>query len=235
MTTRPMSFKTTDYGQSWVSITDGIAEDHFCRALREDPARAGLLYLGTEFGLYISFDAGASWQRFQLNLPVSPIYDLKIKGTDLVVATHGRSFWILDDLTVLRQIDPHPKSLPHEEGGTYFSPSRLVGEGAGGWGAGAHLLAPHTVERHLPKVFDGLFESGDGKQYMSTLGMVAAYMKEETPENGVKRTYLDSGANPPPGAVITFYLSEKPEATISLRIDDADGTEIQDLQKHSRR
>ena len=93
----PYVFKTTDYGESWTLIVDGIADDHFCRVIREDPHREGLLYLGTEFGLYISFDAGASWQRCQLNLPVSPIYDLKIKGrvdtdpsgTDLVVATHG--------------------------------------------------------------------------------------------------------------------------------------------------
>ena len=103
--------------------------------VREDPAREGLLYLGTEFGLYISFDAGEAWQRFQLNLPISPIYDLKLKDTDLIVATHGRSFWILDDVTVLHQIDPHPKSLPdgsvstrpHKEGGTFFSPSLHVG------------------------------------------------------------------------------------------------------------
>ena len=170
----PYVFKTTDYGESWTLITDGIAGDHFCRALREDPAREGLLYLGTEFGLYVSFNGGESWERFQLNLPVSPIYDLQIKGTDLVVATHGRSFWILDDVTVLHQINPHPKSLPHKEGGTFFSPSLLVGEGAGGWGEAATLLKPRTVERHLPKVFEGLFESGEGKQYMSTLGMVAA-------------------------------------------------------------
>ncbi len=222
----PYVFKTNDYGQSWTSITAGIADDHFCRAVREDPNREGLLYLGTEFGLYVSFNRGDNWERFQLNLPVSPIYDLKVKGTDLVIATHGRSFWVLDDLTVLHQINPHPKSLPHEEGGTSFSPSLLVGEGAGGWGEAAHLLKPRTVERHLPKVFEGLFESGDGKQYMSTLGVVAAYVKAETPEHGVKHRYLDSGANPPPGAVITYYLSEEPGATISLRFDDAAGNEV---------
>ena len=147
-----------------------------------------------------------SWQRFQLNLPISPIYDLKIKGTDLVVATHGRSFWILDDLTAVHQIAPSsPGPFSHE---------------------GVRLLAPGTVERHLPKVFDGLFESGEGKQYMSTLGAVAAYVKEETPEHGVVHKFLDSGANPPKGAVITYYLHEKAESTITLRIDDADGNEV---------
>ena len=73
----------------------------------------GLLYLGTEFGLYVSFDAGDNWQRFQLNLPVSPIYDLKLKGTDLVVATHGRSFWVLDDVTAIHQVaSPTPLGPP---------------------------------------------------------------------------------------------------------------------------
>ena len=198
----PYVFKTTDYGASWTSIVDGIAEDHFCRVVREDPAREGLLYLGTEFGLYVSFDAGASWQRFQLNLPVSPIYDLKIKGSNLVVATHGRSFWLLDDVSVIHQFSDGIADKT------------------------AHLLKPGITERHLPKVFEGLFDSGDGKQYMSTLGMVAAYVKEETPEHGVKYTYLDSGTNPPKGAVINYYLSEAPEAAITLRIDDADGNEV---------
>ena len=206
----PYVFKTTDYGASWSLIVEGIANDHFCRVLREDPLRAGLLYLGTEFGLYISFDGGASWQRFQLNLPISPIYDLKIKGDDLIVATHGRSFWILDDLTVLHQIAGDPMARPYKD---------LEVEGV-------RLLKPARTERWLPKMFEGLFESGDGKQYMSTLGAVAAYVKEETPEHGVKHTYLDSGVNPPSGAVITYYLREKPEATITLRIDDAAGSEV---------
>ena len=198
----PYVYKTADYGASWQLIVDGIAGDHFCRVVREDPAREGLLYLGTEFGLYVSFDAGETWQRFQLNLPISPIYDLKLKDSNLVVATHGRSFWILDDVTAIQQ----------------FSDD-IAGETA-------HLLKPGITERHLPKVFEGLFDSGDGKQYMSTLGMVAAYVKEETPEHGVKHRYLDSGTNPPKGAVITYYLREKPEATITLRIDDADGNEV---------
>ncbi|MDE2859205.1 MAG: glycosyl hydrolase [Chloroflexota bacterium] len=231
----PYVFKTTDYGESWTLITAGIADDHFCRAIREDPNREGLLYLGTEFGLYISFDGGDAWQRFQLNLPISPIYDLKVKGTDLVIATHGRSFWILDDLTVLHQLyPPHPPapSPTRREGeieidkratGDDESPSLVMGEG---YGVGVKLLKPRAVERHLPKVFEGLFESGGGKQYMSTLGAVAPYLVEETPEHGRKETWLDSGVNPPKGAVFTYYLREKPESTISLRIEDAEGKEV---------
>ena len=221
----PYVYKTTDYGKTWSLIVDGIADDHFCRVVREDPTRAGLLYLGTEFGLYISFNAGETWRRFQLNLPISPIYDLKLKDANLVIATHGRSFWILDDVTVLHQVaTPHPPApSPTGEGRGEKSPSLFMGEG---FGVGVKLLKPGTVERHLPKVFEGLFESGEGKQYMSTLGMVAAYVKEETPEHGVKHNYLDSGSNPPKGAVITYYLPEAPQATITLRIDDADGVEV---------
>ena len=198
----PYVFKTTDYGQTWKSITDGITEDHFTRAVREDPNREGLLYLGTEFGLYVSFNGGDNWEAFQLNLPVTPIYDLKIKDTDLVVGTHGRAFWILDDLTVLHQ---HSDEIASKS---------------------AHLFAPRPTERHLPKVFEGMFESGPGKQYMSTLGVVAAYTVDETPEHGRKLTFLDSGDNPPEGAIITYYLKEKPASTISLTLKDADGKEI---------
>ena len=199
----PYVFKTTDYGQTWTSITDGIVDDHFTRAIREDPNREGLLYLGTEFGLYVSFNGGEQWERFQLNLPITPIYDLKVKDMDLVVGTHGRSFWILDDLTVLHQ---YSEDIANQS---------------------AHLFKPRTVERHLPKVFEGMFEGDDrGKQYMSTLGVVAAYTIEKTPEHGVKHTFLDSGTNPPNGAVITYYLKEKPDSTISLTIKDADGNAI---------
>src|SRR5690606_33947570 len=102
--TRPYLLKTTNYGESWQLITNGIPEHEFTRVIREDPERRGLLYAGTETGLYISFDDGGNWQRFQLNLPVTPIHDLIVKDGDLVVATHGRSFWILDDLSPLRQL-----------------------------------------------------------------------------------------------------------------------------------
>ncbi|HEV7126807.1 MAG TPA: hypothetical protein VGN32_05120, partial [Ktedonobacterales bacterium] len=101
---RPYLFKTTDYGATWTPITSGIPRHEFTRVVREDPNRRGLLYAGTETGLYISFDAGGSWHPFQANLPVAPIHDLIVKGTDLIVATHGRAFWILDDLTPLYQL-----------------------------------------------------------------------------------------------------------------------------------
>ncbi|MBI4538377.1 MAG: glycosyl hydrolase [Gemmatimonadetes bacterium] len=103
----PYVFRTNDYGKSWELLTDGrngIPEKHFVRVVREDPDRKGLLYAGTEFGMYVSFNDGASWQSLQLNLPITPIMDLAVYRQDLVVATQGRSFWILDDLAPLHQL-----------------------------------------------------------------------------------------------------------------------------------
>ncbi|HEY0750365.1 MAG TPA: hypothetical protein VGD26_04385 [Chitinophagaceae bacterium] len=102
----PYIYKTEDYGKSWKLITNGIDKMHFARVMRADPKRPRLLYAGTEFGMYISYDDGASWKPFQLNLPVVPITDLTIKENDLVVATQGRSFYVLDDLAVLQQANP---------------------------------------------------------------------------------------------------------------------------------
>jgi len=101
----PYIFVTHDYGKSWKKITNGIAATHFARCLRADKKRPGLLYCGTEYGMYISYDYGDNWKPFQLNLPVVPITDLTIKNNDLVVATQGRSFYILDDLGVVQNIN----------------------------------------------------------------------------------------------------------------------------------
>jgi len=101
---KPYLYKTTDYGKTWQEITKGIDPLHFTRVIRADPARKGLLYAGTESGMYVSFDDGANWQTFQMNLPVVPITDLALKDNDLIVATQGRSFWVLDDLTPLHQM-----------------------------------------------------------------------------------------------------------------------------------
>ena len=100
---KPYIYKTTDFGQSWTKLINGIPEGSFVRAVREDPKKRGLLYAGTEAGVYISFNDGADWRPLKLNLPPSPIHDLVVKDNDLVVATHGRSFWILDDVSPLRQ------------------------------------------------------------------------------------------------------------------------------------
>jgi len=100
----PHIFKTKNYGKTWIEIVSGIPTNTFARTVREDPDREGLLYAGTENGLYVSFDDGSNWQSLQNNLPQVPITDLRVKRKDLVVATQGRALWILDDLTPLHQI-----------------------------------------------------------------------------------------------------------------------------------
>lgn len=106
----PYIFKTSDYGKTWNKITNGIASNHFARAIRADKKVPGLLYAGTEYGMYISYDDGANWQSFQLNLPMVSITDLTIKENDLIVATQGRSFWVLDDLSVIQQMKSMPEN-----------------------------------------------------------------------------------------------------------------------------
>ena len=100
---KPYIYKTKDLGKTWGAITNGIPDGAYVHTVREDPKRKGLLYAGTEVGAFVSFDDGAHWQPLQLNLPVSPIHDLVVKDDDLVAATHGRAFWVLDNLTPLRQ------------------------------------------------------------------------------------------------------------------------------------
>ena len=110
---KPYIYATDDYGRTWKRLTDGtngIPADTPTRVVREDPDREGLLYAGTEFGMYISFDNGAHWQAFQLNLPNVPITDIKVHRKDLVVSTQGRAFWILDNLTALHQLTPQTTS-----------------------------------------------------------------------------------------------------------------------------
>jgi photosystem II stability/assembly factor-like uncharacterized protein len=99
----PFLYITHDYGKTWKLSVDGIAPHHFVGAVREDTEQRNLLFAGTEFGIYASFDAGDHWQPLQLNLPVSSVRDIDINGSDLIVATHGRSFWVLDDIAPLRQ------------------------------------------------------------------------------------------------------------------------------------
>ncbi len=112
---RPYIFLTNDHGKNWKLVSDGkngIPEDHFVRVVQEDPQRPGLLYAGTEFGIYASFDDGDQWQSLQLNLPRTPVTDLAVWRGDLVVATQGRSFWILDDLSPLHQLEEQVLESP---------------------------------------------------------------------------------------------------------------------------
>jgi photosystem II stability/assembly factor-like uncharacterized protein len=103
---QPILYRTGDYGRTWTRIVTGIKNDHFTRVIREDPVRRGLLVAGTERAVYISFDDGRNWQSLQKNLPPVPIHDLTIKDNDIVLGTHGRSFWVMDDISPLRQVNP---------------------------------------------------------------------------------------------------------------------------------
>lgn len=182
----PYLFKTTDYGESWTLITDGIETDDFTRVIREDPTRPGLLYAGTESGLYLSFDDGASWRRWQSNFPVVPVRDMVVKDDDLVIGTHGRSFWIFDNLAVLRQAED-----------AVFT-------------ASAHLFDPENPVRFREGV------TGSPLRGQSPPGAVGAnppagaviwyYLKE--PGQTVTLTFRDaSGAE-----VATFTSQENPDA-----------------------
>jgi hypothetical protein len=126
----PYLYRTRDYGKTWTLITDGIPSNYYTRAIRSDKTRKGMLYAGTEWGMYISFDDGNSWNSFQLNLPVTAIRDLHVRENDLIAATHGRSFWMIDDLTPLQQLnDDIAKNSFH-----LFTPDGAYRMQQSGWG-----------------------------------------------------------------------------------------------------
>jgi photosystem II stability/assembly factor-like uncharacterized protein len=205
---QPYLFKTTDRGQSWTEISSGFPQGEITRVVREDPECAGLLYVGTETGVCVSCDGGDSWQRLQTNLPVVPVYDLKVKDADLVAATHGRSFWILDDLTPLRQ--------------------RCV-DTADAADAAAHLFAPAPAYRRWLNWAVGAIRTNKEGDigYMLALGAHAAYRDHTTEDGEWTRTYLDAGENPPHGAVIYYRLDhDAGDEPISLRFLDASGQTI---------
>lgn len=201
----PYLYKTTDYGATWRAITDGIPADDYVRVIRCDPNRRGVLYMGTELGLYISFDDGASWRRWRSNLPVAPIYDMKIKNEDLVLATHGRGFWIGDNLTLLYQ----GLDAVHRES------------------AGMTLFAPRRTYRILPDLFADWMPA-EGKIYSVGLGSGATILARKTETGQLKRTFLDAGEGAPRGAVIDYFLPEAPaaETPVLLEILDEDGAPL---------
>ncbi|HSN54645.1 MAG TPA: sialidase family protein, partial [Candidatus Sulfomarinibacteraceae bacterium] len=183
---RPYVFRTDDFGASWRLLTDGangIPADHFVRVVREDPERNGLLYAGTEFGMYTSFDDGASWQPLQLNLPVTPITDLAVKRGDLVVATQGRSYWILDDLAALHQLaaaseTAGPRLLEPRPAVRWVDRSGAGGRGSSGrnppYGAVIHYLLPEALDAE---------DSAEVKlEVLDDAGEVLRSLSSQTPE-----------------------------------------------------
>ncbi len=202
---QPYLYKTTDYGKTWTRITTGLPAGDFTRVIRADPAREGLLYAGTETGLFVSLDDGAHWEPFQLNLPVSPVHDLVVKDTSLVVGTHGRAIWIIDDLSPLRQFDDSVTK------------------------AAAHLFQPRATPRIAPALFEPMIEAIPGKNYSVALGNLTTFTETKTPENALVRKFIDVGENSPRAVVITYHLKKQPKDKISLAFLDAQGNLIKEF------
>ena len=145
----PHVYKTTDFGASWTRLGNGLPDNCPTRVVREDPQDPNVVYLGTEWGLFVSLDAGASWQPFQQNLPVTPITDMLVHRDDLVLSTMGRSFWILDDVSALRGLrsyEPGAVSL--------FAPRTTVRSRLSGSGCNVHYMLPEDVEDVRLEVYD---------------------------------------------------------------------------------
>jgi photosystem II stability/assembly factor-like uncharacterized protein len=201
--TQPYLFKTSDYGRTWKRITNGLPSSEFTRVIREDPGRRGLLYCGTETGVWVSLDDGGAWQRLRGNLPVAPIHDLIVKDTDLVVATHGRSFWILDDLTPLHQLTSTSAD------------------------ADAHLFTPRPTVRWRAYRGHGM-KPGPGREvgYRMAGSVGYAYQQVESPTGEKQERPLDAGENPPNGVVVHYWLKEVPAGDLTLTFLDGEGREI---------
>ncbi|MEL7005349.1 MAG: glycosyl hydrolase, partial [Bacteroidota bacterium] len=155
----PYLYSTKDYGKTWQVITGGIDPTHYTRAIRADPQRKGLLYAGTEWGMYISFDDGNSWKPFQLNLPIVSIRDLAVKNNNLIAATHGRGFWIIDDLTPLHQLSTDiSKSTFH-----LFKPKDSYRTSqSGGWGrANFKLVGKNHADGVILNYFISSYDQED--------------------------------------------------------------------------
>ena len=198
--TRPYLFKSDDRGATWTRITDGIAEDDFTRVIRADPVRRGLLYAGTESSAYVSLDDGASWQHLDGDLPRVPIYDLKVKGADLVAASHGRGFWILDDVTPLREMP------------TEFTDPVTV-------------FVPPRVDRY-PTPPGALRPPDEGTSYLM-LGPAMDVTK--LPDGTLERRLLDAGTNPRDGVTVRYHLREEAAAAdggLEIGFFDGQGNEV---------
>ena len=182
----PYLYKTTDNGKSWVKITDGLPSNEFTRVIREDLKIPGLLFAGTENGIYFSTNSGKSWNSLQNNLPHVPITDMVIKEEEIVVSTNGRSFWILDNLNLIRQISK-------------FAPSKSN-----------HLFTPANTYRITPPMgSDGStgMDLGEGKIYNLGIGTTGTFYETENKDGSKHRKMLDSGENPITGVVINYLLN----------------------------
>ena len=184
----PYVYRTNDFGKTWTKITGGLPNDDFPRAIREDSKRKGLLFLGTENGIYVSFDDGAAWQSLRLDLPVTPVHGIQVKNDDLVIATHGRSFYILDNISVLRQVTGSMTSEPV----VLFDPADAVRSVSRGVFVDYYLKEPAdrvTIEFVDPK----------GKSIRTYTGPVA----QESTAPRPPEMEAEDAPRQPPGARVT--------------------------------
>jgi hypothetical protein len=202
---QPYLWRTRDFGASWERLDHGLDDDEYCHVLREDPARRGLLLCGTELGLLVSFDDGASWQRCQGGLPRVPVHDFVFKGDDLVVATHGRSIWALEDLPALREHRPELDAAP------------------------LHLYKPRRLIRWLTD--HGFPAKGETTRSYSLLGpLVVAFDKRPLPgRTETEDVPVGAGRNPADGVAVLYRLTDPGDAELRLTFRDSAGQVIRTL------
>ena len=201
-------YKSTNGGQNWKCINGDYPENEISRVIREDPVTPGLLFVGSETGIFISTNDGKNWQKLQGNFPVVPVYDMKIKQDDLVVGTHGRSFWILDDLTPLRQYS-----------------SKFFQKGKDKVGA-VKLFPPKDTYRYTLNWSVNFF-LGEGKNYSTAFGLPGTFYEGKTTEGEKYSRNLDIGENPPQGVIVNYYLESEKQNPFELLILDEAGNEIE--------
>ncbi|MBM4434014.1 MAG: glycosyl hydrolase [Chloroflexi bacterium] len=197
---RPMLFRTADHGRTWSAIASGIPADEPTRVVREDPIRRGLLYAGTETGCYVSADDGRRWHRSSGQLPVVPVHDIAVKDDDLILATHGRGFWILDDVGPLREdIAAADRDAP--------------------W-----LFTPRTHVRFRASRHPGTgVPSAPGNNYRGHGATVVTWRPAPGADAATPELLLDAGPNPPDGVIVRYLLPDGSTGKVTLSFHDAAG------------
>ncbi len=245
----PMIYITEDYGKTWRRAESGIGAESFVRVVREDPERQGLLYAGTERGVYVSHDNGGGWQPIQLNLPEAPVHNLVVKDGDLVAATHGRSLWILDDLTAIRRASTQAPGLaliaPEQAWDVRWGPDPAPEVSAGGNPDGGLVVAyslPEKAETVAIEVLDGAGEVvGRGSRLSTDPGFHRASLSLSYPSYQRTRQMVYWGAFPspipaPPGEYLIRLTvdGETREAKSNWRPDPRKGGSDADFAEMTR-